>query len=95
MTTDLPTGAQVPLRVLVRGVPLGEGASFELGGRRALVMRRSKPSHWPDIVVERGDLEAVVWADPAHVTEVMSSLATDRRVVAVASPNVAREDESL
>ena len=92
VTTELPTGAQISLRVLVRGTPLGEGAWFELGGCRALVVRRSKPSHWPDVVVEHGDFEAVVWTDPARVTEAMSSLATDRRVVAVAAPNVAHDD---
>jgi predicted pyridoxine 5'-phosphate oxidase superfamily flavin-nucleotide-binding protein len=80
------TSAQVALRVLLRGFPLGEGASLQIAGHRATVTQRAKPSQWPAIAVERGDLEAVIWCDPRHVAETMQALATERRVLAVDAP---------
>jgi hypothetical protein len=81
------TSAQVALRVLLRGFPLGEGASLEIAGHRATITQRAKPSQWPGVSVEKGDLEAVIWCDPRHVAATMGSLATEKRVVAVDTPS--------
>lgn len=83
---DLKTGSQVPLRVLLRGFPLGEGATLEIAGHRAIVTQRAKPSQWPGVAVEKGDLEAVIWCDPRHVAATMGALATEKRVLAVDAP---------
>jgi len=91
--TELKTNAQVPLRVLLRGLPLGEGASVEIAGHRALVTQRAKPSQWPGVAVERGDLEAVIWCDPRHVAATMGALATEKRVLAVDAPGVSPPSE--
>jgi hypothetical protein len=83
----LNTSAQVALRVLLRGFPLGEGAVLQIAGHRATITQRAKPSQWPGHAVERGDLEAVIWCDPRHVSSTMGSLATERRVIAVDTPS--------
>jgi hypothetical protein len=83
----LATAAQVALRVLLRGFPLGEGATLEIAGHRATITQRAKPSQWPSVEVEKGDLEAVIWCDPNHVAATMASLATERRVLAVDHPS--------
>jgi hypothetical protein len=82
----LNTQAQVALRVLLRGFPLGEGATVQIAGHRATVTHHAKPSQWAAHTVERGDLEAVIWCDPRHVASTMASLATERRVIAVDQP---------
>ena len=87
MSDRLNTSAQVALRVLLRGFPLGEGATLEIAGHRATITQRAKPSQWPSVAVERGDLEAVIWCDPRHVAATMGALATERRVLAVDAPS--------
>jgi hypothetical protein len=83
----LVTHAQVALRVLLRGFPLGEGATVQIAGHRATVTHHAKPSQWAGHTVERGDLEAVIWCEPRNVASTMASLATERRVIAVDQPN--------
>ena len=85
----LQTSAQVALRVLLRGFPLGEGATLHIAGHQATVTQRAKPSQWAGIAVEKGDLEAVIWCPPRQVDAAMGALATERRVVAVDAPTAA------
>ena len=81
------TSAQVALRVLLRGFPLGEGAVLQIAGHKATITQRARPSQWSGHTVERGDLEAVIWCDPRHVAATMGALATERRVIAVDAPS--------
>jgi hypothetical protein len=81
--TDLETSARVTLRVLVRGLPLPEGARHELAGQMVLIMGRSKASRWADVAVERGDLDGVVWTTASEATDVMERLRAHSKVVAV------------
>lgn len=89
---DLKTGSQVPLRVLLRGFPLGEGATLQIAGSSAIITQRAKPSQWPGVAVEKGDLEAVIWCDPRNVAATMGSLATEERVLAVDGPSASPTD---
>lgn len=81
--TELATSARVTLRVLVRGLPLPEGARHELAGQTVLIMGRSKPSRWTGIQVERGDLDGVVWTSVADAASALEALEAHPKVVAV------------
>ena len=81
--TDLTTSARVTLRVLVRGLPLPEGARHELSGQTILIMGRSKPSRWIGVEVQRGDLDGVAWSSAADVESVIDALQAHPKVVAV------------
>ena len=71
------------MRVLVRGLPLPEGARHELAGQTVLIMGRSKPSRWGGVVVERGDLDGVVWTSATDAAAVIKTLEAHAKVVAV------------
>ena len=86
--TDVKTSARMQVRVLVRGVPLGEGATFDLAGSSALVtavvsQRSKKMVQWPGVEVELGDLEAIFWVEPADLPALRTRLNDEKRVVAI------------
>ncbi len=79
----LPTTTRNTIRVVVRGMPLPEGAQFSVGELRVLIVRRAKPSDWPDSVIEKGDLDGVVWVLPEDAFGAAAKLRDDEHIVAV------------
>ena len=61
------------MRVLVRGLPLPEGARHELAGQMVLSMGRSKPSRW----------DGVVWTSAPDAAAAIKALEAHAKVVAV------------
>jgi hypothetical protein len=81
--SDLETTAQITLRVLVRGLPLPEGARHEMAGHMVLIMGQSKPSRWTGVEVQRGDLDGVVWTTASETAKVTEQLEAHSKVIAV------------
>lgn len=77
---ELPTSAQVTIRVLLRGLPLPEGARAQVGSQSVLVTGRAQAGRWGEVAIEKGDLEGVVWAVPERLNAVLEDLRTSDRV---------------
>lgn len=71
------------LRVVVRGFPLPEGAKCVVNEYELLIIARAKAGDWPEVPIERGDLEAVIWTKPDEADRVADALLTDKRVISV------------
>ena len=79
----LPTAIQASIHVVVRGLPMAEGAKFELQGYSLAVIGRASPKDWPDDELQPEDLVAVLWCDPREATSVVDNLWGSRNVIAV------------
>jgi hypothetical protein len=77
------TRAHSTLRIVLRGVPLGEGGKCAIGDLTALILTRAKPTDWPDVEIMKGDLEAVVWTITDDRDRAADQLLEDPRVVSV------------
>ena len=81
--SEHPTNVRVSLRVLLRGLPLPEGARHPIAGHPVLVIGRAKAAAWPGVEFDKGDLEGVVWTTSDESEDVASALRANARVVAV------------
>ena len=77
------TRAHTTIRIVLRGVPLGEGGKCTIGDMTALILTRAKQVDWPDVEIVRGDLEAVVWTVANDRDRAADKLLEDPRVVSV------------
>lgn len=77
------TRAQSTLRAVIRGFPLGEGGKCKVAGYDLLVLKRAKPSDWPETELLQGDLEAVIWTAAGESDRAADALLADERVIAV------------
>jgi hypothetical protein len=71
------------IRVVVRGMPLPEGAQFNVGDLRVLIVTRARAGEWPESVIEKGDLDGVVWVKPEQAFAAAARLQDDDHIVAV------------
>lgn len=71
------------IRVVVRGLPLPEGAHFSVGELRVLIVTRAKSAEWPETALEKGDLDGVVWVSPEHAFAAAEELHRDGHIIAV------------
>ena len=85
----IPTAVQASIHLVIRGLPLPEGARCEIEGYSLLVVGTAAAADWPDDELQQGDLVAVCWCDPREATSVVDNLWGSRNVIAV------RRDEGL
>jgi hypothetical protein len=81
--SDIGTTTRSAIRVVVRGKPLPMGAVFTIGDQRVLIVRRARPSDWPERSIEKGDLEGLVWSAPEDAFGAAATLQKDKHVIAL------------
>lgn len=79
----LSTTTRTAIRVVVRGMPLPEGAQFKVGELRVLIVTRAKATDWPEVAIEKGDLDGVVWVTPEDALGAAARLQDDDHIVTV------------
>jgi hypothetical protein len=87
-----PTTQQITVRALLRGVPLPEGAHYRVGDQQILILARAKGSDWPDVEVEKGDLEGILWCASTTYGQISGALLTSDRVVSLRVEAPGRDD---
>ena len=92
---EVPTDVRASVRVLLRGLPKSEGAKRSIEGYVVLITGPARPSRWPEVALEEGDLEGVVWTTPRQAPRVQENLVKSACVVSTLAPPPRDDDDEL
>lgn len=79
---NVPTDRRATVRLVIRGIVVNEARQLRLGGYLAIVLGDPAADAWPDVKLEPGDQEAIVWTTPRQVDQVVANLKAVPGVVA-------------
>jgi hypothetical protein len=78
------TARRFTLKIVLRGVDRGMETQIVLEGLVFYFTGEATSDSWPEVKLERGDLEAIAWTTKQKSTEVGETLKSRKDVVAVA-----------
>ncbi len=78
----LQTATHATIMLLLRDVPLSDGAQTSVAGYVVTIVGDARPRDWPDHDLHAGDRSGVIWAEPRDVPSTIDNLVCDPHVVA-------------